>query len=178
MSNETEKTKSSGKGGVKVVIVISAVVILALVGVIIWLVLSKDSGEQQERRNVVLTKDNVEEELEKMTSEEAVQPGYYTVTMNNNWHFKKGDAASDDAHVENVEKNTNDVYFDLFLKNDENNAIYKSPIIPRGGTLENIALDTPLEAGTHECLMVYHLIDEDQNTVSTLRVAVTLEIDE
>lgn len=178
MSNETEKTKSTGKGGVKVVIVIAAVVILALVGVIIWLVMSKDEGEEQEKRNVVVTQDNIEEVVDDMKEEKPVKPGYYTVTMNNIWHFKAGDAVSEDARVENVEGNTNDVYFDLLLASDESKVLYKSPVIPRGGKLENIALDTPLEDGEHECIVEYHLIDDDQNTVSTLRVKVTVVVGE
>ena len=138
--------------------------------------MSKDKSEEQEKRNVV-TQENVEEIAEEMQNAEPVEPGYYTVTMNNTWHFKTGDAASEDAYVENKTENTNDVYFDLFLTSDESNAIYKSPVIPIGGKLEHIALDTPLEAGTHDCVMIYHLVDADQNTVSTLRVSVTLVIE-
>ena len=178
MSNETEKTKSTGKGGVKVVIVIAAVVILALVGVIIWLVMSKDEEKpEDEKRNVVVTEDNVDQVVEEMNNPEPVQPGYYTVTMNNVWHFKTADSPSYDAHIENVEENTNDVYFDIFLASDETNAIYKSPIIPRGGKLENLTLDTHLDPGSYECVMIYHLVDENQNSLSTLRVTVTLEIE-
>ena len=175
---ETENNNQGGtkKGGIKVVIAISVVVILALVGVIIWLVMSKDKSEEQEKRNVV-TQGNVEEIAEEMQNAEPVEPGYYTATMNNVWHFKTGSDPSEDAYVENKTENTNDVYFDLFLASDETNAIYKSPVIPIGGKLENIALDTPLEAGTYDCVLVYHLVDEEQNTLSTLRVSVTLEIE-
>ena len=172
---ESSGNTSNGKrGGIKIVIAIGAVVIVALIGVIVYLVIPK---ETEEKRNVVVTQDNVEEVIEQMETAEAVEPGYYTVTMNNTWHFADGSAASEDAHVENVVGNTNDVYFDLFLASDEENAIYKSPVIPRGGVLEEIALDKPLEAGTYDCVMIYHLIDEDQNTISTLRVTVTLVIE-
>ena len=177
MSNETEKTKSTGKGGVKVVIVIAAVVILALVGVIIWLVMSKDSEEQQEKRNVVVTKENVEEVVDQMATEAYVEPGYYEASMTNEWHFKTGNAVSEDAFIENKETNTNDVYFDVFLVDDEENPILKSPVIPRGGELKNIALDTPLDKGTYDCVLVYHLVDENQKDVSTLRVAIKVIIE-
>lgn len=172
--NPTENNSGTKKGGMKIVIAIGAVVIVALIGVIVYLVIPK---ETEEKRNVVVTQDNVEEVIEQMETAEAVEPGYYTVTMNNTWHFANGSAASEDAHVENVAENTNDVYFDLFLAGDEENAIYESPVIPRGGTLENIALDTPLDAGTYDCVMIYHLVDENQETLSTLRVTVTLEIE-
>ena len=174
MDGENISQGGKKKGGTKVVIIVGAVVIVALIGVIVFLLWPK---AEEEKRNVVLTKENAEEEIKNMEEDKGVPPGYYTVTMNNTWHFKTGDAPSEDAHVENVERNTNDVYFDIFLAEDENNAIYKSPVIPRGGTLEKIALDKPLEEGTHECVMVYHLVDENQQTVDTLRVKVTLVIE-
>ena len=155
-------------------IVILIVVILMLVGVIVFLLLRKP---EKERRNVVVTPDNVEEVLKQMGEEEYVDPGYYTVTMNYDWHFSAGNAVSSDAYVENIVENTNDVYFDLFLASDEENAIYKSPVIPVGSSLQDIALETALDAGTYDCVMVYHLVDDDQNTVSTLRVTVTIVVE-
>ena len=85
--------------------------------------------------------------------------------------------SSYDAVVENVETNTNDVYFDIVLENDEETVLYKSPVIPRGSRLEDIALDEPLEAGTHNCVVIYHLIDEEQNTLSILRIALEIIIE-
>ncbi len=167
--NEQEKKKKR-KGGLKFGIAI--VVIIVLAGVIIYLLLSRDMEPEEERRNVVITPENVESVLEELDSVQ--QPGYYTVTMNPTWHFKTGKEVSYDAVVENVAKNTNDVYFDIILENNEEKVLYKSPVIPRGGRLEEIALDETLDAGTYNCIVIYHLIDEEQNTLSTLRV--TLEI--
>jgi hypothetical protein len=98
--------------------------------------------------------------------------------MNNEWHFPDGKSASTDAYVENITENRDDVYFDLFLAGNEDHAIYESPVIPRGGVLESFALDTPLEAGSYDCIMIYHMVDENQNTLSTLRVTVTVIIEE
>lgn len=170
-SNQDKK-----KGGKKktVGIVILVLIILVLAGVIIYLLTSR---EPKERRNEVITPDNVDEMIKQMEEEEFVEPGYYTVTMNYDWHFATGDAVSSDAYVENTVQNTNDVYFDLFLADDEENAIYKSPVIPVGSRLQDIALDTPLDAGTHDCILVYHLVDDDQNTISTLRVTVTVIVE-
>lgn len=170
--NQDEK-----KGGKKTVgIVILVLVILVLAGVIIYLLMTREPDEK-ERRNEVITPDNVEEIIKQMEEEEFVEPGYYTVTMNYDWHFSAGDAVSSDAYVENMAGNTNAVYFDLFLADDEENAIYKSPVIPVGSMLQDIALDTPLDAGTYDCVAVYHLVDDEQNTISTLRVTVTVIIE-
>ena len=145
--------------------------------VIVYLLMSRKPVEK-ERRNEVITPDNVQEMIQQMEEEEYVAPGYYTVTMNYDWHFVTGDAVSSNAYVENALENTNAVYLDLFLAEDEENAIYKSPVIPVGSSLTDIALDTPLGAGTYDCVAVYHLVDDDQNTISTLRVTVTVTVEE
>ncbi len=170
----TKKTKrnSSGKGSKKVIIAGIGIIIVLLVAVIILLVLRH--RPEEEKRNVVVTKDNAEEVADDMLNQEYVEPGYYSVQMSTEWHFTAGDAVSADAYVANAEDNTNDVYFDVFLADDESEPIFKSPVIPRGAEMNEIALDTPLDAGTHECVMVYHLVDEEQNTVSTLRVGFTI----
>lgn len=104
--------------------------------------------------------------------------GYYTVTMNPTWHFKTGDSASYDAVVINAEDNTNDVYFDIVLEEDESQVLYSSPVIPLGGQLENIELDETLDAGIYNCVVIYHLVDEEQNTLSTLRVTLQIVVEE
>lgn len=175
----SEIAKEGKKG--KIVILVGAIVIIALLGVIMFLLASRkeDEVEKSKKRNVVVNESNAESVAEQMIEEaqEFVEPGYYTVSMDTDWHFSKGDAVSDDAWVDNLAENTNDIYFDVFLAENEDEAIYQSPIIPRGGYLEQIALDKPLEEGIYNCVIVYHLVDEDQETISTLRVAFTITVD-
>ena len=185
MAKIGKQKKSSGKGGesaaILVTVVSCLVVIVIVLSVIIITRLPKKEDEQREditKRNVVVNQSNVEQVVDSMAVAEYVEPGHYTATMTNIWHFATGDAVSEDAFVENKEENTNDVYFDLFLTSDEEHPILQSPVIPRGAKMENIALDTPLEAGSHDCVMVYHLVDEDQNTISTLRVAVKVIVEQ
>lgn len=164
----------AGKSNRKIMI-ISLGVIAVLLIVIVVLITRKP--EEEEKRNVVVTKDNVEEVVDDMLNQKYIEPGYYSTQMSTVWNFTTGDAVSEDAYVVNDEDNTNDVYFDVFLADDESTPILKSPVIPRGGELRNIALDQPLDAGTHDCVMVYHLVDEEQNTVSTLRVGFTIHVE-
>ncbi len=176
--SSTESNSSDKKGGKKTVgIIVLVLIILFLIGVIIYLVFPRE--EEKETRNVVITPDNVQEVLEQMSAqpEEKTPVGYYTVTMSFDWHFASGDAVSPDAYVKNEASNSHPVYVDVFLEGDMENAIYKSPIIPLGSSLENIALDVPLDAGTYDCVAVYHLVDEEQNTVDTLHVTLTLIIE-
>lgn len=168
------QAQEAGKKNRKIII-IGMIIIIALLAVIVILLLR--GKEEKPERNVVVTRENVDEVVDNMLEKEYVEPGYYSASMSNVWHFATGDAASEDAYVENVEENTHDVYFDVFLADDEEKAILESPVLPRGSELKEITLDTPLDAGTHDCIMVYHLIDEDQNTVSTLRVGLTIIVE-
>lgn len=175
MGKQTRRKKGKdGKG--KLPLILCAVVITILLVVIIVLLL-RGREDESEKRNVVVTPDNVDEVIAEMDEAEFVEPGYYTVNMNTEWHFSKGDAVSEDARVDNLVENTNDVYFDVFLAEDETNPIYKSPVIPVGSFLEHIVLDEALDAGTYDCVMIYHLVDEEQNTISTLRVAFTIVVE-
>ena len=158
MSKDAEQNKSLGKGG-KIAIFACVVVIILLLMIILFLFFWKQKDEEP-KRNVVITPDNVEAVIDEMVTQEFVEPGYYSVSMTNTWHFATGDAVSEDAFVENKET-----------------PILQSPVIPRGAEFDSIALDTFLEAGTYDCVMVYHLVDDDQNTVSTLRVGITIIVE-
>ncbi len=183
MSDKTNEQNQKRGRRESLVIVTGILIIIALLCTIVFLVANKKDNntdvEETTRRNIVVNESNAESVAEQMAEEarEFVEPGYFTVNMNTSWHFSKGDAISDNARVDNLEENTNDVYFDVFLSENEDEAIYQSPVIPRGSFLEQIALDKPLDKGSYDCVMVYHLIDEEQETISTLRVAFTITVD-
>ena len=186
-TNGSAVTESKGRKGGKglvIGIVVAVIVIISLIGVIAFLMLTKNGtanassdGQPKERRNVVVTPDNVDEVIAQMNDNQFTEPGYFETSMTNEWHFANSGAISEDVYVANVVNNTNDIYFDVVLADDESKVIYKSPVIPRGSSLEQIGLDTPLDAGTYECVMIYHLVDSDQKTVSTLRVGITVTVE-
>jgi len=176
--SEQEK-KQTGKG-ILVIGVIAIVVVAALVGVIIFLLVKQQAPKKEDKRQVLVTEDNVEEVVQELEEREEIEmnrPGYYTVTMYTTWHFLNGSEPSYDAYVINAENNTNDVYFDIVLDEDESQVLYSSPIIPIGGRLDDIKLDRVLSAGTYNTVCIYHLVDEDQNVLSELRIALTLVIE-
>lgn len=175
MSNEPTGQQGKGKKN-KLLIIAAIIIIIVLLAVIAFLLLGRKE-EEEPKRNVVVTKENAEEVLDDMMNQDYIEPGYYSASMSTTWHFATGDAVSEDAYVENVPENTNDVYFDLVLAEDEEDVLLKSPVIPRGSELNDIALDKSLSAGTYDCVLIYHLVDEDQNTVSTLRVGVTVIVE-
>jgi hypothetical protein len=189
IKDESQKTGNANGSNKTLVIlgIVAVTVIIAMAAVIVALVLSRNKTEttttpaastpEPEKREVLVTEDNVAEVVQEMEQIEYVPPGYYTVTQNYIWHFPKGTEPSTDAHVENLPENTNDVYFDLFLADDEENPIYQSPVIPLGAVLEKFKLDTALEAGTYDCVMVYHLVDSEQNDISTVSMTVQVIVD-
>lgn len=172
-----QKENNSGRKGGKVVLAVCITVIIVLLGVVIYLLLNRQKDEGPVNRNVVVNEDNVEDVLKELDEKEAVPVGYYEAIMNYTWHFASGDAPSDNAYVENAAANTNAVYFDVTLEDTEE-TIYESPILPVGSHLEDIALDTELPAGTYDCLLTYHLLDEEDKSISTLKVTVTVVIDQ
>lgn len=177
MSSDSSSENQKKKRMEKRILILGIIVIIVLLLVVIMLLLKSQQNDEP-KRNVVVTKDNVEEVVDDMLNQDYVEPGYYSVSMSTTWHFKDGDSVSEDAYVANLMENTNDVYFDVFLADNENEAILESPILPRGSELEEIALDKTLSSGTYDCVMVYHLIDEDQKTVSTLRVGFTIIVEQ
>lgn len=179
IKQESAKTE---KG--KMLILLCIVIIIALVAIIAMLLRREDTSQEgsvseseEPRRNVVVTESNAEEAAAQMAAEDYAEPGYYIANMTTEWHFPAGDAVSPDARVDNVLGNTNPVYFDVFLAENETEPVYRSPVIPVGSFLEHIALDVELDAGTYECVVVYHLVDEEQNTISTLRVAIQIIVE-
>jgi len=173
MDSQNSANKSNPN---RVFLIIGIIVILALIGVIVFLLVPKEK-EPEKRRSVIVNENNAEEVIEEMETAEPAEVSYYAVTQNSVWHFKDGNSETYDAYIENIEDNSTDVYFDLFLASDEENSIYESPIIPRGQHLENFKLNTDLEPGTYDCVMIYHLVDENQNTLSTLRVTATIIVE-
>ena len=144
--------------------------LLSIIGILTF------GKENEPKRNVVINEENVNEIVAEMEEHEFVPPGSYEAKMNATWYFADGKAASENAYVENVVRNTNDVYFDVILS-ETDEVIYESPLLPIGSYIENITLDKELEKGTYDCVVIYHLVDEEQNTLSTVRVAVTIVIE-
>ena len=168
--SEQKETNRGRKGG-KIIIAVCILVIAALLGVVAYLLL--DKKEEPTRRNVVVNKENVGEVLEQL--EAPVPAGSYEVKMNSTWNFSSGDVPSENAYVDNAEANTNSVYFDV-TRTDTDETIFESPILPVGSYLDNITLDSNLPAGTYDCLVTYHLLDENDKSISTVKLTLTINI--
>lgn len=163
----------------KIIIAIIVIILCVLVGVILYLVLGKDAEPESEQEpkewNMVVTPDNVDEILAQLKDSDKTPMGSYEVRMVPDWEFDNGDAVSSNAYVENVVNNQNTVYFDI-TRTDDSSVIYKSPYLPVGRSLEKIKLDTSLPAGVYDTVLTYHLVDEKNQELSTVSVALTITI--
>lgn len=163
------------KGGV-IVFGICAIIIIALLAAVIYLLTAKREENEPVKRNVVVNEKNVDEVISQL-AEERTPPGAYQVTMNTTWNFPSGDEPSENAYVKNAEANTNSVYFDV-TRSDTEETIYESPIIPVGSWLEDITLDTNLPDGVYNCVITYHLLDDEDKSISTVKLTLTIVVGE
>jgi len=171
-------SKKKGKGGLIAVICVGVVIIAVLAGVIVYLLHKnndENNAESDPGRGVVVNEDNVEEVLNQL--ETPTPPGMYEVVMNSMWSFPSGSEASSDAYVENSTRNSQSVYFDVTLQ-DTGETVFESPILTVGSHLdsEDIKLDKDLEAGTYDGLVTYHLLDDEGNSVSTVKLTLTIRV--
>lgn len=157
------------------IIIIGIIVICILVGIILFFVLGKDSEPETAQVNRVVTPDNVEEVIAQMNDSERTPIGSYQANMTSDWVFDNGDAISSNAYVANSTANQNTVYFTIKLRDDERE-IYKSPYLPVGSSLEDIKLDTKLDAGTYDTVLTYHLVDDDNKELSTVSLSLTITV--
>jgi flagellar basal body-associated protein FliL len=175
--NNNAQGNASGRNH-KILLGVCAVVIVALVGVIVTMMNRQpesDNADASEplRREVLVTEDNVEEAIAEL-SQPTEAPPSYRVKMSTTWHFEDGASVSSDAYVENADTNKTPVYFDVIL--DSGETVLESPVIPIGENMKNIKLDKELSAGRYPAVIVYHLVDENQETLTTVRMGVTLDI--
>lgn len=176
--NASSESEQKSRKGLIIAVMCTLVAIIAIIACVI-LFLNPDKEQpadtaDEQKRNIVVTPDNLDEILdgipEKNTSTN------YEVSMNTKWTFADGESASSDAYVENGAVNSNAVYFDVVLSDNEDDVIYSSPIIPVGSHLEQITLDKDLDAGKYDCVIIYHLVDDNQNTISTLRLNLVITV--
>ncbi|MCH5259079.1 MAG: hypothetical protein J1F18_04960 [Lachnospiraceae bacterium] len=186
-SKSQDKAKKAGTSkGLVIVCIVAVVIIAVLIGIIVVMMNSSKSNEnvtvedsgENEKRPVLLTEDNIDDMADEILNQSEPEgvPMSYQVTMNSTWEFEDGETASRNAYVANSENNETPVYFDV-IRNDTQEVIYQSPVIPLGMDLEDIVLDVDLDAGNYECTLVYHLLDEDQNTLTTVNMWLMVKVE-
>lgn len=172
----TQENKKSNKK--TLLIVLAFVVLLSVIGALVYLLLVKKEPEVPAAagRNAsvtVVTEDNaglVFEDLQKKVAD-----GMFRMRMTTDWAFETGSSASSNAYVANAETNTKTIYFVVTL-DETGEVLFTSPDIPVGSKVEKFKLDKELPVGSHTATLQYHLLDNEGNEVSSVGVAITLNI--
>ena len=178
MSDNGQSTKPSnespkGVSASKIVIIVLLVTLLIAAVIIIFLLLKPDGSKKDtvSGRGYVLTEDNASDLL---APQEDSPDDHFKTSQTIDWHFKG--KTSEDAYVANDSSNSRTVYFDLLL-NSTQEVIYSSPYIPLGSEMKGVTLDKELDPGTYETIMVYHLVDDDENEITTVSVALDIYVE-
>lgn len=182
MSGKTTDPKINK--GLIAVCILAGIIIMILIGIIFFMAGSKKSAnevalsEEKEKRPVVIVEENAEEAAEQILNQTEPEgiPLHYQVTMNSTWEFKDGESESKNAYVANSKDNETAVYFDV-IRNDTQETIYQSPVIPVGKDLSSITLDKDLDAGNYECTLIYYLIDDEQNILTTVNMWLMVKVE-
>lgn len=176
--NQSDNKKGEDKKGNKALAIGGLIIILALTAVVAVLASrlrdvakTENDKETTATQKDVITPENVNEVIDDMrsTPENNNVPKYYTVVQNTEWTFPDGSSESVDAYVENDADNESPVYFNLIV-DATGEIVYSSPVLSLGAKIQNFKLDKPLPAGRYECTTEYHLVDEQQNELTTVNI--------
>lgn len=182
MSNQKE-TAGRNRKNIIIIIVIAFVLLIAALVTCIVLLLTKQNDEPAQvqegpaRTTVldrgVVDKDNAGDIMDEMT--EKVSKGMFECKMTTAWTFDDGKSESPNAYVANVENNLYTLYFDVY-EEVSNELLYSSPMLPVGTELKNFKLDKELPAGEYDAVVMYTMVDENQEEVSSVGFKVTITV--
>lgn len=180
------KKEDAGKKNKSMVILVAAfgVVIVVLV-ICIALLLAKQKevpapeAESEGAANAsvldrgFVDEDNAGEIMDEMS--EKVSKGMFECKMTTAWTFDDGKSESPNAYVANVENNLYTLYFDVY-EETTNELLYSSPMLPVGTELKNFKLDKELAAGEYDAVVMYTMVDENLEEVSSVGFKVTITV--
>ena len=182
MSNQENPTK---RGGRRITIAVIIALAVALVICIVLLVIrSKDAGEPQLVDDVpdvsptVLDRGFVDESnTDDIMSDlsDQVEEGMFECKMTTTWTFEDAASASPNSYVANVESNRHAIYFDVYEEQTEE-LLYSSPILPVGSEIKDIKLNKELPVGDYNAVVMYTLVNEDYEEVSTAGFRIKISI--
>ncbi len=159
--------------------IIFILILILIIGIMAFIIFSFSHNKEKskepitKKRDTIVTIDNKNEILADLNNK--VAEGLFNVTMNVDWSFENSSTPSENAYVANAVTNTNTVYFDVTI-DSTGEKIYESPNIPVGYALKDITLNSELSAGTYTCTVLYHLIDEEENEISNVAVALKIHV--
>lgn len=182
MSNQKKSAGKKRRNVIIMIVVAFAVLVAALITCIVLLLTKQKEESVQEPasapRSTVLDRGFVDEDnagniMDEMS--EKVSKGMFECKMTTAWTFDDGKSASPNAYVANVENNLYTLYFDVY-EESTNELLYSSPMLPVGTELKNFKLDKELAAGEYDAVVMYTMVDENLEEVSSVGFKVTISV--
>lgn len=170
----TLKKKDTGKEARNTKILIAVIIVLSLIiiGLVVFFLFNRKKGEEKVTdKPTLITEENAGQVIGDMEDDSA--DTMFNCRMTYNWSFdgKK----SKDAYVANTDYNHYPIYFEV-RDDDSQKIIYTSATIPVGSEVNGITLDKKLSLGSHPATVIYHLVDEDGNEVSSTAFTITIQV--
>lgn len=133
-------------------IIILLLIVIAVLGIVIYMLLHKkeEAVDRSASEGLIVDEEDVPEESPTFTTD-----------MNMGWSFPSGGRVSTDAYIGNSEYNEHDVYFEIYLEDEEQTLLYSSPVLPVGTHIKKLKLDKSLPDGTYPAECTFHLLDDD-----------------
>lgn len=182
MSNQKESAEKKHKNIIIMIVVAFAVLVVALIACIVLLLTKQKEEPAQETQNAprstvldrgFVDEDNAGDIMDEMSDK--VSKGMFECKMTTAWTFDDGKSASPNAYVANVENNLYTLYFDVY-EESTNELLYSSPMLPVGTELKNFKLDKELAAGEYDAVVMYTMVDENLEEVSSVGFKVTISV--
>ena len=156
----------------KVTIVAFAVLCIALV-VCVVLLLTRSKEESKELDRDFVDQSNTDTVMEDIGDK--VAEGMFECSMTTSWGFEDGKSESPNAYVANVENNLHTIYFDVY-NSATDELLYSSPMLPVGTEIKNIKLDKELQKGEYDAVVMYTLVNEENEEVSSVGFNITISV--
>lgn len=167
----SQKDKKSSK---KTMILVGIIIVLLLIiiGLVLaFLFLGKKDEDETVDKPMLITEENVDQVIGEL--EDSSADTMFNCRMTYNWtaNGKK----CKDAYVANTDYNHYPIYFEVRDDNSQK-IIYKSAEIPVGSEINGITLNQRLEQGTHPATVIYHLINDKGEEVSSTAFTINIQV--
>ncbi|MCH5249278.1 MAG: hypothetical protein J1E98_05080 [Lachnospiraceae bacterium] len=191
---QNTKRPDDGKGRRLAVIgIIAAVIIIILLVVCIVLLITRpgsssessdasqsgyQAGSQSGDASSVLDRgfvDNTNTNDIVTDMAEQVKEGMFHCSMTFDWTFENSNSVSPNAYVANAEDNRYTLYFDVYEK-ETNELLFSSPLLPVGSEFKEVKLEKALAPGDYKAIVMYTLVNEDYEEVSSAGFTITISI--
>lgn len=170
MSNQKTSENQSKK---KVIIITAFVILLVALVVCVVLLLKRNEEAKDPLERGFVEEDNADDIMDDMADK--VAEGMFECKMSTTWTFEDADSVSQNAYVANVESNRYTICFDVY-QTDTNELLYSSPLLPVGTELNDVKLEKELSAGDYDAVVMYTLVDENNEEVSTVGFNITISV--